>query len=182
MPTISFDRAVDYYDETRGFPPGVAERIRDAILSLTHATPNTTFIEPGIGTGRVALPFIEAGYVYDGVDISTAMMRRLAQKVTELAASQNHREAPFHCNLIQADIVRSLPFKDETYDVIVLVHVLHLVEQWQAVLTEARRILKRTNCWMLISQTERWRSGDASRKGPISSARLVRTRWREILR
>ena len=45
MPGISFDRAVAYYDATRGYPPGVAEQIRDAIIRETNADHTTRFLE-----------------------------------------------------------------------------------------------------------------------------------------
>ena len=37
MTTVNYDRAVSYYDETRGFRPGVSERYRHAVLELTGA-------------------------------------------------------------------------------------------------------------------------------------------------
>jgi len=66
MPGISFDRAAEYYDNTRGFPEGVDEQIRAAIVNYTGASFNTRFLELGVGTGRIALPFIQAGYDYSG--------------------------------------------------------------------------------------------------------------------
>src|SRR5262245_32183987 len=139
MPLISFDRAVDYYDETRGLVPGAAEKIRDAILDYTHVTPTARFLELGIGTGRIALPFIAAGYQYDGADVSTARMGRLAQQIADLAVANGKQVTDYHCKLIEADITQRLPLEDASYDVVILVHVLHLVEDWQSVLREARR-------------------------------------------
>lgn len=37
MQSVRFDRAVSYYGASRGFAPGVAERIRDTILSKATA-------------------------------------------------------------------------------------------------------------------------------------------------
>ena len=187
MPLISFDRAVDYYDETRGLVPGAAEKIRDAILDFTHVAPSARFLELGIGTGRIALPFIEAGYEYDGVDVSAAMMGRLEQKIADLAAATGKQRTDYHSKLIQSDITERLPFEDGSYDVVILVHVLHLVEQWQAVLAEARRILRPTGSWLLIAGTDgNWNNTDdaqtTSQDGdPVSANRLVRKRWNEIL-
>jgi len=47
MPGISFDRAAEYYDNTRGFPEGVAEQIRAAIVNYTGANFDTRFLELG---------------------------------------------------------------------------------------------------------------------------------------
>ena len=35
MPGVVFDRATSFYDVTRGFPPGVAEQVRDQIARCT---------------------------------------------------------------------------------------------------------------------------------------------------
>ena len=81
MPGISFDRAVDYYDATRGYPPGVAERLRNAIIAALELSQSAQILEAGVGTGRIAIPFIEAGYFYAGVDLSRRMMGQLRRKL-----------------------------------------------------------------------------------------------------
>ena len=184
MPPISFDRAVAYYDETRGFPAGVPEQIRDAILTYIQASPTTKFLELGIGTGRVALPFIEAGYTYDGMDVSAAMMERLEQKLVETAAANGKQRGDYHCTLYEGDITKRLPFEDGAYDAVIMVHVLHLVEDWQAVLTEARRILRPNGAWLLTTEPNQLRgrimgsSLPTERPSPI---RRVRAQWNVIL-
>jgi ubiquinone/menaquinone biosynthesis C-methylase UbiE len=184
MPVISFDRAVDYYDETRGLVPGAVEKIRDAILKYTQVAPSARFLELGIGTGRIALPFIEAGYQYDGVDVSTAMMGRLEQKIAELAAARDKQRTDYHCKLIEADVTQRLPFEDATYDVVILVHVLHLIEDWKAVLREARCVLRPTGSWLLIGGTEKGKdtATESTPTEPMNPNRLVRRQWNDILR
>src|SRR5215211_953512 len=145
MPGVSFDRAAEYYDATRGYRDGSAERIRDAIVAHTGAGPSTRWLELGVGTGRIALPFIRAGYDYTGVDISQAMMDRLVGKLAEDSGRPEYR-----FELRQADITE-LPFEDSAFDVIIMVHVLHLVADWQAVLREARRVL-RPGGWLLLGE------------------------------
>jgi SAM-dependent methyltransferase len=132
MPGISFDRAVDYYDATRGYPPGVAERLRDAIIAALELSRSAQILEAGVGTGRIAIPFIEAGYFYAGVDLSRRMMGQLRRKLD----SRVHR-----VHLICGDAMH-LPIADSTFDAVVMVHVLHLVEDWRQVLNEAHRALR----------------------------------------
>jgi len=132
MPGISFDRAVDYYDATRGYPPGVAERLRDAIIAALELSRSAQILEAGVGTGRIAIPFIEAGYFYAGVDLSRRMMGQLRRKLD----SRVHR-----VHLICGDAMH-LPIADSTFDAVVMVHVLHLVEDWHQVLNEAHRALR----------------------------------------
>src|SRR6476661_3003193 len=99
MSSVSFDRAAEYYDATRGYATGSDDRIRDAIVAYAGAGKTTRFLELGVGTGRIALPFIRAGYDYTGIDISSAMMDRLAAK---LAGDQGASE--YRYQLRQADI------------------------------------------------------------------------------
>ena len=47
MSPVSFDRAAEYYDTTRGYADGSAERIRDAIVAYTAAGRDTRFLELG---------------------------------------------------------------------------------------------------------------------------------------
>jgi ubiquinone/menaquinone biosynthesis C-methylase UbiE len=70
MPGVVFDRATSFYDATRGFPPGVAEQVRDQIARCTGAGRSTRLLEIGVGTGRIALPFLQIGADYTGADLS----------------------------------------------------------------------------------------------------------------
>lgn len=134
MPGVSFDRAAEYYDATRGYPPGVDDELRDALVGALAVPSDARFLELGVGTGRIALPFIRAGYDYTGVDISRAMMARLRTKVASAGP-----EAPRY-RLVVGDVMH-VPLAP-AFDVVVMVHVLHLVDDWRAVLDEARRVLR----------------------------------------
>lgn len=136
MPGVSFDRAAEYYDATRGYQAGSAERIRDAIVAYAGMRPDSRLLELGIGTGRIALPFIRAGYAVTGVDLSQAMMERL-----RAALADDPQGAGYRLELRQADVT-ALPFAEASFDVVLAVHVLHLVDDWQAALREARRVLR----------------------------------------
>jgi ubiquinone/menaquinone biosynthesis C-methylase UbiE len=129
---ISFDRAADFYDNTRTLAPEVSEWLTAEILRLGRVTPDTIFFEPGIGTGRVALPIVERGYAYTGVDASEAMMDKLRQKLEGKA----HR-----LTLVNADAT-ALPLEDNSFDVAIAPHILHLIADWQTAMDELRRVLK----------------------------------------
>jgi SAM-dependent methyltransferase len=130
--SISFDRVSDIYDATRGLPADVSEQVTNCILNRVAATPNTQFFEPGIGTGRIALPIIQRGYCYTGVDISEKMMDELRQKL---------QNAPHRLTLLKADAA-NLPFKNDSFDVALTVHLFHLMPAWKQALAEIRRVLK----------------------------------------
>lgn len=173
MPGISFDRAAAFYDATRGYAEGSAERIRDGIVRYTGATKATRFLEPGVGTGRIALPFIVAGYDYTGVDLSAAMMARLQSKLAEHAGTANYRY-----ELREADITQ-LPFDDATFDVIIAVHVLHLVSDWQQAIREAWRVL-RPGGTLLIAHDKTPDDAPHATDSTVCTPRDVRAQWDDI--
>jgi ubiquinone/menaquinone biosynthesis C-methylase UbiE len=113
-------------------PPSISEQVTECILRLVSATPNTKFFEPGIGTGRIAMPIVDRGYFYTGVDISEKMMDELRRKL---------QGVPNKLTLLQADAT-SLPFENDCFDVVLTVHVLHLIPAWREALAEIRRVLK----------------------------------------
>lgn len=127
-----YGKIAHLYDETRPLPPEVSEKIFKCILELVKATPETKFLEPGIGTGRIGFPIIERGYDYTGIDISEAMMNRLRDKFSEI---------PENLTLIQGDAA-NLPFVDNSFDVILTTHILHCLENPLVGLTEIKRVLK----------------------------------------
>ncbi len=141
--SISFDRAAGYYDATRGFPPDVVGRVATAIFDAAGAGPGSQWFEPGVGTGRIALPLIERGCHYTGVDLSPRMLDVLRAK---LAASIP--DWPSRVTLVEGDIT-ALPFPDAAFDVAVAVHIFHLVSPWETALDEVVRVLRRPAVFLL---------------------------------
>ncbi len=130
--SIVFDRAINYYDQTRALPPAVADKPIEALIQETACKPGDRVLEVGVGTGRIALPLAgKIGRVI-GIDLSFAMMNVLRDKL----ASNNPA-----IDLAQADVLH-LPFPDNSIDVIYAVHLFHLVKGWENGIAEARRVLK----------------------------------------
>ncbi|WP_414336250.1 class I SAM-dependent methyltransferase, partial [Synechococcus sp. H55.2] len=162
--SVCFDRAADFYDATRSFPPAVEEEIADAILAAVGATPETHFLEVGIGTGRIALPLIRRGCPYTGIDISERMLAVLRRKI-----EQSLGQMPPQVHLQMADATQ-LPYGDRCFDVVITVHVLHLIREWQQAIAEIRRVLKPSGVY-LYGYGER-----------VTSARhSFELRWAQIL-
>lgn len=132
---VSFDRLAHAYDGTRGLPPEVEWRVVEAIVELTGATPETSFVEPGIGTGRIALALVRCGYRYAGMDVSEKMLAELRRKLADVPGG-----ASGWLRLFRADTT-ALPFEDDSFDVAVSAHMLHLILSWRKVLAEVRRVL-----------------------------------------
>lgn len=129
--SIVFDRAVKFYDQTRGLPPDVEPQIAQVIREHTQLQPGSAVLEIGIGTGRIALPLArENGYQYTGVDLSREMMRELRAKAPDPSI-----------RLVRGDVA-ALPFPDATFDAVVAVHIFHLIDRWSQAIDEAQRVLK----------------------------------------
>ena len=185
MPSLSFDRVAHDYDATRGYPPGVDQRIAKAIVETVHAEAETTFIEVGVGTGRIAFPLASLGHDYTGVDISEKMVRQLAAKLLENGwqeyeqawgslpdehAANTHtawrfRELAKHASmrLVLSDMT-ALPFRDASFDVVLAVHVFHLVDGWQQAVREVLRVLRPggafLHCWDEFIKVDAWPVGE----------------------
>lgn len=159
---MSFDRVADIYDATRGVPPAVQRQRSERIIAATHASPETRFLELGVGTGRIALPFVERGYRYTGVDVSQAMMDRLRAQLPE--------EAP-NLTLVQADVTE-LPFPDQSFDVVLVYHVFHLMPEWRRALREAQRVLTPRGYFII--------GGDGASEGEPEDQ--IRQQWRTFAR
>lgn len=128
--SVSFDRAADYYDATRGFPPGVETQVAAAFAQAGALMANMRVLEIGVGTGRIALPLAPLVRRYLGVDISTAMMGKLRARLTDQPI-----------RLVQADATR-LPLPAASMDAVVAVHVFHLIADPAAALRDVARVLR----------------------------------------
>ncbi len=169
MNSIAFDRAATFYDDTRGFPPGVEHDAAATIVRAGNLAATSRLLEVGVGTGRIALPLAKrVGEVY-GLDLSRPMMLRLREKQTD--------EAVY---LVQGDATH-LPYPDHSFDAVVAVHVFHLIPNWQAVIAELTRVLKPDapviHCWSQNDDVfkllwDAWRSAI-----PAQEAADVGLRW-----
>ncbi len=133
----SYDSVAKIYDATRwaGVPASVMKNILDTMRDALKDCRN--ILDVGTGTGRFAKFFEDAGFTVIGVDISLSMMAQAREKGVR--------------NLVQADS-HHLPFRDESFDGSIMIHVLHLMENWVQVTHEVGRVTRN----ILISE-----AGDA---------------------
>jgi len=130
---------------------------------MVNANTETTFLEVGVGSGRIAVPLASLSHMYTGVDISENMIRLLTGKLLannweaceqvwgswpdEIGASTHSvwrfREAKKHAvmRIVLSDIT-ALPFSKASFDVVLAVHVFHLVDGWQQAMCEIVRVLR----------------------------------------
>lgn len=130
--SIVFDRAVEYYDQTRSVPEERQRAMIETLIRETGVQPGDDVLEIGIGTGRIAVSVAEHVRRLVGIDLSQEMMGVLRRKLVK---------SKLAIELAQANAVQ-LPFPDNSFDLTYAVHVYHLVENWQAGIAEAIRVTK----------------------------------------
>ena len=110
------------YDETRAASPSVLGPLREALAGA----PGRRLVDIGGGTGNYSLALREEGWEPLVVDRQPEMLARAAAKGLET---------------LQADAQR-LPLPDASADAVMLVSMLHHVEDQAAAIAEAKRILR----------------------------------------
>ena len=159
MHTGSFDNAAHFYDETRGFPPGIGDQVADAAARLL--TGCQSVLEVGIGTGRIARPLLARGVPISGVDLSAKMLARLVASLPPGAPRP----------LLVQGMAERLPLASGSFDAVVSVHVFHLIPDWRSAVAEVRRVLRPHGVFLTGYE---WRPADAP------GARLM-DQWRAIV-
>ena len=127
MESLTFDRAVEFYDKTRGLPDDVMARVLE---QLRPHLEGASCIEIGVGTGRFALPLAEAGVGMVGIDLSEPMLRRLIARRTA------ERPVVALCDALR------LCFGDATFGSGLACHVFHLIPEWKLALGELLRVVR----------------------------------------
>lgn len=139
--SIVFDRAVSYYDNTRGFPPGVDAQVAAFIAESAGITPQSSVLEIGVGTGRIAVPLSRHSGAFIGVDLSLPMLSVLLGK---------QATTPNPIRVVQGDVLH-LPLARHSVDFALAVHILHLVASTERAVAELARVLKpggvAITCW-----------------------------------
>src|SRR5512139_1734721 len=155
IPSRSFDRAADYYDQTRELPEPIATHGIPALLQ--HIAPGGKILDVGTGTGRISVPLLRLGADVIGVDLSLNMMGKLREKYSA-------------AHLAQTDASR-LPFAAQHFDAVLTTHVMHLIGPWREALREYRRVLKPGGVYIDSTQ---WHE-------PASQLTRIRNKWRELV-
>jgi ubiquinone/menaquinone biosynthesis C-methylase UbiE len=127
--SIAFDRAAEFYDQTRAISDESMARTIELLASELRERGRV--LEVGVGTGLLALPLHEAGIDLVGMDLSPPMLRKCVDKAGGTA--------PFP--LVLADATR-LPFAGGAFGAAYLRWVLHLVPDWRRVLAEVVRAVR----------------------------------------
>jgi SAM-dependent methyltransferase len=128
-----YSRQAERYDETRSASPSVTRALRKAL----DGAPGPRLADIGGGTGNYALALSREGWEPVVVDLSAEMLERAGAKGLTTVFANAER----------------LPFEDESFDAAILVSMLHHVEDRDAALLEARRIIRPGGRLVLIGFT-----------------------------
>lgn len=71
---ISFNRVAEIYDETRGFPISVKDKIVKTLVDELEGC--VSILDVGCGTARFSKPLQDTGYYVVGIDVSSGMLRK----------------------------------------------------------------------------------------------------------
>ena len=99
-------------------------------------------LEPGVGTGRMALPLAAAGVDVIGLDLSAPMLQELVAKRDGRTGGGDLHGGGAYVPLVRGDATR-LPFPAGAFGAAYVVHLLHLVPVWAAVVAELVRVVNR---------------------------------------
>jgi SAM-dependent methyltransferase len=122
LTTAEFDKIADVYDDTRG---ELHKDTIDGMARMFEVHRCHSLLEIAIGTGRVALPLTGRGFSVTGVDVSRRMMEKaLSKGIRDLFLAEGSLT----------------PFRDGGFDGVLMVHVLHILEDPLSVLREAARV------------------------------------------
>lgn len=110
------------YDQTRGASPSLVE----PLLEHLAAAPGRTLWDVGGGTGNYAEAMRAAGWSATVVDVSPDMRSQAVAKGLDVLAGD----------------ACALPGADDSVDAVMMVSMLHQVEDWRQALREAARVLR----------------------------------------
>lgn len=154
---LSFDLVADTYDEIRATPKWVLRRFYETILKEEDRfDSNLIVLDAGVGSGRTVEPLLDFGIQLVGIDVSKKMLEKAAEKVKGKPVER-------HVNLVRGDVA-SLPFRTNSFDRVISIHVLWLLEKWKQAILEAKRVLKPEGYFIAANHTSPEFENEVGRK------------------
>jgi SAM-dependent methyltransferase len=142
MESLSFDGMTALYDQTRTFDPTCFAAALDWLAVRFPPRQFRSVLEPGVGTGRIALPLVGRGYQVTGLDISDEMLGVCVAQCSNMGAG-----GALYC--LRADAAR-LPLSTGSFDLCVAVHLFYFVPGWRGAVREMLRALQPGGALVLL--------------------------------
>lgn len=118
-----FEDHADHYEELATYAADFGQRLID----FADPAPATRLLDVGAGRGAAARAAVARGCVVTAIDVTPAMVRRLAADVPEIIVRQ-------------MDVTR-LGFPRGSFDTVVAADVVEILEDPAAAVAEMRRVL-----------------------------------------
>lgn len=145
---LDYDHRAEGYAAHRRVNPGVMR----ALLESRLLGPDTRVLDVGCGTGNYAAALsAAAGCRLAGIDPSARMLERAREATPWNALVQGHAE--------------SLPFRDDSFDLVLSTDVIHHVEDRDAFFREAARVLRPGGRIVTVTDSH----DDIPRRQPLST-------------
>ena len=125
-------KEAEHYDKWFETPEGeYTDRVeKELLIKLMKPKAGETLLEVGCGTGNYLLFFNELGYQVTGLDPSPHMMKYVEGKVPESIK-------------VFQGVSESLPFPDNSYDVVALITSFEFVKEAEKGVEEALRVARK---------------------------------------
>ncbi len=156
-----WDRSSTTYDDNPGHGIGTGEEKEAWKRELSWDLSSTPLrvLDIGCGTGAMGILFAEMGHQVTGIDLSEKMMEKAREKAEE-------RSLPLE---LRAGDAEHLPFRDSSFDLVVMRHLLWTLphpecalKDWHRVLTPGGRLLVIDGIWDDKSLATRVKMGFSS--------------------
>ena len=138
LDTSSDPRFTTYYEEaslsdaTRQRFALVKQKIDAMLLKAGRARERLEVVDIGCGAGTQSLMWAESGHRVSSIDINAPLVEIAKKRFAEKGLNAR----------FDVGTATSLPYPDGSFDVVLIPELLEHVEDWQAVLDEAVRVLR----------------------------------------
>jgi SAM-dependent methyltransferase len=146
------------YNSINRIPLDAAEQLGQSLAAIAGGA---RVLDLGAGAGRMAIPARRHGVDVIAIDLERQML---------LAGDCEAQDRCARYPAVQGNALH-LPFADNSFGVLMINNVLHLVEQWERILTEVRRVLAQGGALLLGRDC----------LDPASSMSQIRNKWRQIV-
>lgn len=123
------------------------EHISNRLLTVKnllnkHVKKNSKILELGLGAGQSAQKFLKDGYTYTGMDISSSLIKFARENNKNYIKK---KKAKF----LVGSMENNLPFKNETFDSVIIIGALQYVVNIDNCLKEIKRVMKKNGIFIL---------------------------------
>jgi ubiquinone/menaquinone biosynthesis C-methylase UbiE len=131
MKKADYNKIASFYDKGRSFSEQNLKLWLNLISKRSNITGDIHFLDLGCGTGRFAIPIgRDLGFKVTGADSSEEMLDKAREKDKERLVTWDLADA------------HSLKYHNCSFDILLMAHLLHHLDNPAAVIDECHRVLK----------------------------------------